>query len=409
MAIDKTSVGPSDSLTGGSPAAVRAGDLVFLSGVSAPDVDADPLGFRSQEQTGAIFDQMRATLDEAGSSMGKVVKLQTFHRDLDELPSHLSARTRSFTPPLPPSTAVEASLAHPGADVTINGVAVVEDAVSEAIEVESVPRPLGPYSQAVHAPPFVFLAGVLASDFRTGVAPEARIGEGLPYFGSRIKSQTSYVLSVIQRILEEAGCSLESVVKAQVILTDMSDFWGFEEVWQRFFPSDPPARTVIQGGLVNPGHIVEIDVVALGPDSGLTKRVINVDTLPSSPLAESHVVVAGDWLFFGSQLATDYDTGVTPAARIDPNFPRYDTPARRQGSHVIERVEMLLSAGGSSFDRLVNLWAFVEGHNEEFVGVRQVLSRSFGADRPAVTLTGTGAHYVPGCVVSMDGLALIDG
>lgn len=406
--MDKAAVGPLNPLTAGSPSAVRAGDFVFLSGLSAPDAIADPIRFRPEEQTSAIFEQIAATLGKAGSSMDKVVKLQTFHRDLDELPAHLTARTRAFTPPLPPSTAVEASLSHPNADVTINGVSVVKGAVAEAIEVESVPRPLGPYSQAVNAPPFVFLAGVLASDFRTGVAPEARLNEGLPYFGSHIKTQTSYVLRVIQKILEEAGCSLESVVKAQVILTEMSDFWGFEEVWQSFFPADPPTRTVIQGGLVNPGHIVEIDVIALAADSGLTKQVIDIETLPSSPLAESPAVVAGDWLFFGGQLATDYDTGVTPSARIDPNFPRYDTPARRQGRHVIDRVERLLSAGGSSLDRLVSLWAFVEGGNEEFVGTRQVLEESLGSDKPAVTLAGTGVHCVPGCVVAMDGVALID-
>jgi 2-iminobutanoate/2-iminopropanoate deaminase len=158
MAMDKAAVGPSNELTAGSPSAIRAGDFVFLSGLSAPDIDADPLRFRPQEQTAEIFNQMQATLDEAGSSMDRVVKLQTFHGDLDELPSHLAARTRAFSPPLPPSTAVEASLAHPNADVTINDVAVVNDAFSEAIEVESVPRPLGPYSQAVNAPPFVFLA-----------------------------------------------------------------------------------------------------------------------------------------------------------------------------------------------------------------------------------------------------------
>lgn len=122
--------------------------------------------FRPEAQTAAIFDRMEATLREAGSSPSWVVKLQTFHRNLDDFPPHLSACTRAFSPPLPPSTAVEGPLSHP-AEGLIKLIAVADSSLPEPVEMEDVPRPLGPYSQAVVAAPFVFLAGVLASDFRT--------------------------------------------------------------------------------------------------------------------------------------------------------------------------------------------------------------------------------------------------
>lgn len=406
--MEKVTIGPPSPLLGGSPA-VRAGDFLFLSGHSSPEAGQDPLRFRAEDQTAAIFQQMQTTLTEAGSSMEQVVKLQTFHRDLDELPQHLGARTRAFDPPLPPSTAVEAPLSHPSADVTINAIALTGQAGAEAIEVDTVPRPLGPYSQAVSAPPFLFVAGVLASDFRTGVAPEARVSAGLPYFGSAIKSQTAYVLEVIGKILEGAGSSLESVVKAQVILTDMSDFWGFEEVWSGFFTEDPPARTVVQGGLVNPGCIVEIDVIALAPGSGMDRQVVTAEAVPASPLAESPAIRAGEWIFVGGQLATDYTSGLMAEARIDPSFPRYDLAAHRQGNAVVGRLASLLEAGGSSLDRLAHVWAFVGGESDRFTSVRKVLETSLGEEPPAVTLTGTGALYVPECVVAIDAVALADG
>ncbi|HEX2152932.1 MAG TPA: RidA family protein [Acidimicrobiia bacterium] len=404
--MNRAPIGPPDPLLAGVPA-VGAGDFVFLSGHIAPDPGQDPMRFRSEDQTAAIFETIEATLEEAGSSLAQVAKLQTFHRDLDDFPAHLAARTRAFTPPLPPSTAVEGSLSHPDAEVLVNAIAVTGESRPEAVEVEGVPQPLGPYSQAVSAPPFVFLAGVLASDFLTGVAPEARVDPALPYFGSPIKAQTSFVLDTISRLLEGAGSSLGSVVKAQVILTDISDFWGFEEVWRSYFPTDPPVRTVVEGGLVNPGCIVEVDVIALAADSGLSRETVGLPGTADSPLAESPAIRAGDWLFFGARMATDYKTGVAPEARIDPNFPRYETAVRRQGRYLLDDLAGLLEAGGSSLDRLVKLWTFVDGRPADFLAMRRLLGERLGESPPAVTLTGTGGLVVPECRVVADGIALV--
>ncbi len=404
--MQRTPIGEPDSLLGGRPA-VRAGDFVFLSGHLAREVEASDLLYRSEAQTEAIFQSITRTLEAAGTSPARLAKLQTFHRNLDEFAPHLAARKRALAAPLPPSTAVEAPLPAAGADVLINGIAVAGDTTLEVVEVEGVPRPLGPYSQAVVAAPFVFLAGVLASDFRTGVAPEARVDPALPHFGSPIKAQTTFVLDTISRLLEGSGSSLDRIVKAQVILTDMADFWGFEEVWRSYFSHDPPARTVVEGGLVNPGCIVEVDVVALTAASGLAREIVSHDGVARSPLAESPAVRAGDWLFLGGCLPTDYATGVDPAARIDPNFPRYQTAVNRQSHHVLDSVEALLDAGGASPGNLVSLWGFVAGGPDEFRGVRQVLADRLGDDPPAMTVAGSGRAVVPGCQLVIDGIAVV--
>ena len=368
--MKRTPIGRPDPLLGGVPA-VGAGDFIFVSGHMVPEAKEDLTTFRAEAQTAAVFERMSETLEAAGSTLERVAKLQTFHRDLDDFPPHLIARKASFLPPLPPSTAVESDLSHPEAEVLVNAIAVAGETPMTAVEVDGVPRPLGPYSQAVTAPPFVFLAGVLASDFRTGVAPEARIHPGLPHFESPIKAQARFVLDTVATLLEGAGSSLESVVKAQVILTDMADFYGFEEVWRSYFQTDPPVRTVFQGGLVNPGCIVEIDVIALTVDSGLARETIQCDAVASSPLAESAAIRAGEWVFLGGQMATDYLTGVEPSVRIDPNFPRYDTAARKQGHYVIDALAALLEEGGSSLDRLVSLWAYVDGGAGDFRDLRR--------------------------------------
>ena len=111
----------------------------------------------------------------------------------------------------------------------------------------------------------VFAAGQIASDFSTGVPPEARVDPAFPYYGSDIKRQTRYVLENLARTFEAAGTSLGQVVKAQVFHTDLANFDGFDEVWREFFPSPPPRTTVGTTGLLVPGCLVEIDLVAAMP------------------------------------------------------------------------------------------------------------------------------------------------
>ena len=104
------------------------------------------------------------------------------------------------------------------------------------------PRPLAHYSEATVADGLVFAAGQLASDFKTGVPPEARKHPNFPYYGSDIKLQSHFILKNLARTFAAAGSSLDSVVKAQVFLTDLKDFAEFDEVWREYFKVPPPAR-----------------------------------------------------------------------------------------------------------------------------------------------------------------------
>jgi enamine deaminase RidA (YjgF/YER057c/UK114 family) len=123
------------------------------------------------------------------------------------------------------------------------------------------PRSPAVLSEAIRVGELVFAAGQLASDFQTGVPPEARIDPNFPFYGSNIKKQTDFILSNLAMTFEAAGSSLDNVVKAQVFLTDLRDFNGFDEVWRSYF-SRPPARTTIgTTGLLVKDTLVEIDLI----------------------------------------------------------------------------------------------------------------------------------------------------
>ena len=117
---------------------------------------------------------------------------------------------------------------------------------------DRAPQAIGPYSQAVVGGGFVFVAGQLALEPRTGqlVPGDVRI-------------QTKRVMENIKAILEGAGSSLANVVKTTVFLRDMNDFGAMNEIYGSYFQEDPPARSTFQVAKLPRDGAVEIEVIAL--------------------------------------------------------------------------------------------------------------------------------------------------
>jgi 2-iminobutanoate/2-iminopropanoate deaminase len=114
------------------------------------------------------------------------------------------------------------------------------------------PKPIGPYSQAVKSGGFVFVSGQVALDPQSG-----------EFVGTEVRQQTERVLENLKGILEAAGVHLSHVVKTTVFLKDMNDFPAMNEVYARYFPSAPPARSTVQAARLPKDALVEIDVIAV--------------------------------------------------------------------------------------------------------------------------------------------------
>ncbi|MGD1212292.1 MAG: RidA family protein [Candidatus Acidiferrales bacterium] len=124
--------------------------------------------------------------------------------------------------------------------------------MKEIVSTERGPKALGPYSQAVKANGFIFTAGQGALDPATGKLVEGDTA-----------AQTVRVLENLKAIVEAAGSSLDRAVKANVYLKDMNDFAAMNEVYSRYFPQNPPARTTIQAARLPLDIQVEIDLIVL--------------------------------------------------------------------------------------------------------------------------------------------------
>jgi enamine deaminase RidA (YjgF/YER057c/UK114 family) len=234
-----------------------------------PEARVDPAfpfyGSAIKRQTRYVLDHLARTLEAAGTSPEHVVKAQVFHTDLSNFFAFDEVWREVFPTPPPRTTVGTPGLLVRDTLVEIDVIAALPSGRPQRIAVPDIPQPLAHYTPVTRVGELVFAAGQIASDYRTGVAPAARVDPAFPFHGSSIERQTRYVLENLARTFRAAGTSLEQVVKAQVFHTDLTNFAGFDEVWKAFFPSPPPRTTVGATGLLVPGCLVEIDLIATMP------------------------------------------------------------------------------------------------------------------------------------------------
>ena len=121
----------------------------------------------------------------------------------------------------------------------------------ETIHTDDAPPAAGAYSQATTDGDLVFTAGQIA------LTPD---GESLD--DEPVSVQTERALDNLEAVLEEAGSSLDNVLKTTVFLADIDDFEEMNETYASYFDDEPPARSAVQAGALPLGMAVEIEAVA---------------------------------------------------------------------------------------------------------------------------------------------------
>ena len=123
--------------------------------------------------------------------------------------------------------------------------------MKKAINCQKAPGAIGPYSQAIETMGMVFVSGQLPIDAETGVMPQGA------------KEQTRQSLENVKHVLEEAGLTLNNVVKTTVFLEDMSLFAEMNEVYSTYFEAPFPARSAVAVKALPKGASVEIECIAV--------------------------------------------------------------------------------------------------------------------------------------------------
>ena len=126
----------------------------------------------------------------------------------------------------------------------------------ESIIPEGSAEVMGAYSHGLKVDmgetEMIFVTGQIAQDSKGNVVCE------------EIEGQTEYVFQQVQKILSEAGSSLDDIVKAQIFLTNINDFAKVSPIRNKYFANSKPVSTLVEvSSLVKEGCNIEIEVIAI--------------------------------------------------------------------------------------------------------------------------------------------------
>jgi len=123
--------------------------------------------------------------------------------------------------------------------------------IKRTIQTEQAPAAIGPYSQAIRIGDFLYTSGQIALDPESGI-----------FLSGEIEEETEQTLKNISAILQAGGVNFENVIKTTVYLSDLNDFTRMNQVYEKYFSKNKPARACVQVAALPKGAKIEIDAIA---------------------------------------------------------------------------------------------------------------------------------------------------
>jgi 2-iminobutanoate/2-iminopropanoate deaminase len=120
------------------------------------------------------------------------------------------------------------------------------------IQTDKAPSAIGPYSQAIAINGMVYTSGQIAL-----------MENGSDELLSKdVSVQTEKVLQNLEAVLEEAGSSIQNVIKTTIFLANMDDFVTVNKIYEKKFSTHKPARSTVAVKTLPKNALVEIDAIA---------------------------------------------------------------------------------------------------------------------------------------------------
>jgi enamine deaminase RidA (YjgF/YER057c/UK114 family) len=242
-----------------APHGIVGGDFIFVTGQiahgfnetgMAPEARLDPetwYGSPIKRQADVALARCASVLQHVGATMSDVVRADVYLNDMDDR-FELEEVWRKHFPVDPPARTFipTVRLGARSCIVEVNVIALKPGSGrrKETITARGVPAPDLHHPHAIRAGDLLFVSGLCASDFKGGLAPEARVNPGAPWFASNAKKQTTFILDCLDAICRAGGSRLANVAWTQNFYARPEDLLPSMEIWNERFPSEPPASLV---------------------------------------------------------------------------------------------------------------------------------------------------------------------
>lgn len=353
-------VGPDFKLPN-SPA-IKAGDFVYVSGMTATNE-------RGQIRTGDVKEQTRRTLDNlhqvlqaAGSSLAQAASVNVYLRSAADFEAMNEVYRGYWSKDPPARTTVVAGLIEPQALIQISLIAIRNGAERKII------LPAGwmkspNYSYGIKSGDTLFLAGLVARNNRDNSAVTGDINV-----------QTRQVLENAGEILKAAGMTYTDIASSRVFITDAAKFQEMNAAYRPFFPKNAPARATVKAALMNDQYKVEITLLA----------VQSADRQAIVPLGDDGKPM---------QLNPNYSSGIRIGNRLFVSGMVGSTPAnlgdmKAQTRQSLANIGRTVKAAGFDWSQVVDGVVYITAARD-FAAMNEAYREAFAKDFPARTVVVT--------------------
>ena len=290
-------------------------------------------------------------------------------------------------------------------------MSTVETGDRQAIWPGDIPKPLAPYSPAIKAGGWLFVAGQLASDFETGIAPECKLAN--PITGDQLRLQSDFVLKNLAALHKSAGMDMKTdpvrIYQWFASKYPTMDEFAQGNTWPRisispyletrnlYIDEPRPASTgmgIREDGLLVRGTILEVDMISIEQQPGVEKQGFPVpEGLPAPLAGYSPAIRSGDWVFLAGEIPVDWmgdylsdvhlgkPSGLAREARINPYY-WYGSEIETQTDYVLSKLEKIAEVAGSSLKRCVKATVYISSP-DDFAGMDRVWKKWFPENPPA--------------------------
>jgi len=270
-----------------------------------------------------------------------------------------------------------------------------------------IPKPLMPYTPAVKAGGWLFISGQLASDFETGIAPEARVANG--FIEDELAVQSRFVMKTLAATVKAGGCDIaRDVVRIwQWFPYDTPTYEQFEsgdswpglsitpylEARNEYIREPRPASTAVSiRALPVRGARIEVDLIAMD-DPSVPIGYAAPEGVPMPVAGYSPALRRGDWVFLAGEVPTDWKgdyttprhmgpkSALAPDARLNP-YLWYGSSIEAQTDYTLQKLARIAAAAGTSFERAVKAEVYI-GHPRDYAGMDRVWKKWFPRNPPA--------------------------
>lgn len=392
-----------------------AGPWVFLNGLTGSSnprseewrgrAERHPYWGRGHFELEAedIFATAEELLSEHRSDLDHVLRVDQSYTDWRAVDPYHVVRRAHFGGRIPPSTSVvQQGLLTPGDHTILDVIAVRSDAAgaTEQLRPDGINSPpTSGYAPILRWRDLVLTSGHPAVDAH-GMAPESKLKSGMIWGGTKVALETEYILRrQLLPSLEASGADLEHITKAQVFLGDMDDIPAFNRVWREFFGAHVPATTIIPTTRFGMDGIrVEINFTGVVTSSTTAATLQRIGAAGH----EGHpgAIRMGD-LLVTSGIAAAGPDGIADAARRDPRSPFTMSSTEAQMEHILDQLEELCAAAGTTIDNVMRIQQFHTDLNEFYLAAR-AWERRIGPGVPVSAIEVPAPLPVPGTSILVD-------